>query len=285
MAEFTLFPNLPLELRRNVWRFAALTERIIEIRWNHHKQWYYSSTPSPSVLHASRESRIEALMCYELLEIEDGWDHTGGRIDQELESNATSVEETANGAQEPMNRAAEQMDVVPTFRTYINYQIDTFYLTALHIDMPSAITPETCSCFLQDFILQALPPHDKLYRVALGYSEEEPKVDDHIKFLFQLPNLEAIYLVFFDTCCVDRNIPHIDASHFTEPSHNLLNGEFRTSAKDVHEELLASVNELIEMEEENTERPLSGDDFTTWKDARERQWRDLKVIPKMISRN
>jgi hypothetical protein len=252
MAEFTLFPNLPLELRRKVWRFATSTERIIEIRWGHRKDWYYSSTPPPSVLHTSRESRIEALRCYELLEIKNLWNYMG---------------------------------VSALFRTYINYQRDTFYLSTLHIDMPYSTTPASCVCFLQDFVCQALPLNDKLYRIALGYSEEELKVDDHIEFLIRLPNLEAIYLVFLDRCCLDRNIPHINASHFTETCHNLLNGEFQTSAKDVYEELLGLSNEWIEIEEENTKRPLSGDDFTTWKEARERQWRDLKVIPKMISGN
>jgi hypothetical protein len=135
MAEFTLFPNLPLELRRNIWRFAASTERIIEVRWGHCKDYYHSSTPPPSVLHASRESRIEALRYYEVLEMENCWAYMEGF-----------------GAM---------------FRTYINYQRDTFYLSALHIDMREATDPALWGCFLQDFVLLDLPPNDKLYRIAL----------------------------------------------------------------------------------------------------------------------
>jgi hypothetical protein len=216
MAEFTLFPKLPLELRRRVWNFAASMERIIEIRWNHCKDWYYCSTPPPSVLHASRESRIEALMCYELLEIENRWNYMG---------------------------------LLAMLRTYINYQRDTIYLSAVHIDMPYTTTPALWGYFHLDFVSQALPLNDKLYRIALRYSEKDPEVYDHTTFLFRRPNLEVIYLVFLDRCCLDRNIPHINASHFTEPCQYLLNGEFRTTAKGVYEELLEYSNELIEMEE------------------------------------
>jgi hypothetical protein len=253
MAEFTLFAKLPLELRRKIWCFAASTERIIDISWGHRKGYYYSSIPPPSVLHASRESRIEALRCYELLEMENCWESNG--------------------------------DLGVMFRTYISYQRDTLYLSSLNIDWPISTTPGMVDAFLQDFVLLALPPNDKLYRIALSYWEEEPKLDDHMDFLFQFPNLEVIYLVLDDRCCLDRNTPYINASHFTNPSHDLLNGEFRTSAKDVYEEFLDQSNHLIEMERKDSERPLSGNDFTAWKDARERQWRDLKVIPTIISSN
>jgi hypothetical protein len=54
--------------------------------------WYYSPTPIPLILHASRESRIEALRSYELLEMKSGEKVVEYLTDPNLSSYATGAE-------------------------------------------------------------------------------------------------------------------------------------------------------------------------------------------------
>ena len=82
LTQFTLFPNLPKELRIRVWQLAAREPRVVEICWVREAQdrfrgiWdeftppnppvFYSPTPIPFVLHINRESRGIALENYAL---------------------------------------------------------------------------------------------------------------------------------------------------------------------------------------------------------------------------
>jgi len=62
---FTLFPDLPIELRRSIWKFSA-GRRVVEIMYNQFTRGYESTTAISAILHATRESREVALECYDL---------------------------------------------------------------------------------------------------------------------------------------------------------------------------------------------------------------------------
>ncbi|KUJ18984.1 uncharacterized protein LY89DRAFT_717476 [Mollisia scopiformis] len=83
---FTLFPNLPVELRLKIWKEAAHITRNVDIwirraklisdDWlvpnldhlGYPRSYFYfiSASPIPSILHVSHESRSEALIHYQL---------------------------------------------------------------------------------------------------------------------------------------------------------------------------------------------------------------------------
>jgi hypothetical protein len=75
---FTLLPNLPIELRRKIWEFAAHIPRIIEVEFDQaYANHYYGHQDGricipcrrpPTVLHICREARAEGLKFYQLLE-------------------------------------------------------------------------------------------------------------------------------------------------------------------------------------------------------------------------
>ena len=59
---FSLFPNLPLEIRLDIWRHAILVPRIVEVDFV--TNWFYRSETLPPLLYCNRESRIECLKAY-----------------------------------------------------------------------------------------------------------------------------------------------------------------------------------------------------------------------------
>jgi hypothetical protein len=62
---FTLFPQLPKELRLKIWEFAQ-EPRIVEVCQTQDSAAFYSPTALPMLLHISRESRHIALQNYAL---------------------------------------------------------------------------------------------------------------------------------------------------------------------------------------------------------------------------
>ncbi|KAE8451999.1 hypothetical protein EG329_002164 [Mollisiaceae sp. DMI_Dod_QoI] len=91
--KFTLFPQLPPELRLRIWFFALPRQRLVELKEDTTQPSYfpiaiserfiesvYSPTPVPSILHACKESRAEGLRHYKLT-FRNQWGPTGtGRI-------------------------------------------------------------------------------------------------------------------------------------------------------------------------------------------------------------
>lgn len=81
LQNFTLFPQLPAELRLKIWFFAMPRQRLVEIMVDktydvlptsvHQDKWSYirtvrSPTRVPAMLHTCHESRLEALKHYHL---------------------------------------------------------------------------------------------------------------------------------------------------------------------------------------------------------------------------
>lgn len=75
LKEFTIFDELPTELRLAVWKFALLdgtpdrTSGAIEVLWDPIRHRCRAAVPIPTLLHVCHESREEALKTYELLEL------------------------------------------------------------------------------------------------------------------------------------------------------------------------------------------------------------------------
>jgi hypothetical protein len=63
--KFTLFPDLPKELRLKIWEFAQ-ESRIVEVCQTQDRATFYSPTALPAVLQTSSESRHIALLNYSL---------------------------------------------------------------------------------------------------------------------------------------------------------------------------------------------------------------------------
>jgi hypothetical protein len=65
-ARFTLFPKLPIELRRIIWRRSLPGQRVVEVLYYNFTGQCRSSRPIPIALHVSSEARGVALESYEL---------------------------------------------------------------------------------------------------------------------------------------------------------------------------------------------------------------------------
>jgi hypothetical protein len=61
--KFTLFPQLPPEIRIRIWQHAISVPRIVEVKFN--KDWQYKSKP-PALLLCNKESRQECLKAYSM---------------------------------------------------------------------------------------------------------------------------------------------------------------------------------------------------------------------------
>jgi hypothetical protein len=64
--KFVLFPKLPLELQRLVWKHARPEPHFIKLLWSPKSVRIYSPARIPSLLHACSESRQVALKWYQL---------------------------------------------------------------------------------------------------------------------------------------------------------------------------------------------------------------------------
>ncbi|EPE36895.1 hypothetical protein GLAREA_09058 [Glarea lozoyensis ATCC 20868] len=68
LTTFRLFPRLPLELRRCIWKFAAFEARLLELLPHAdafgRPYYLFTSSPTPVTLHVCRESRSEALAIF-----------------------------------------------------------------------------------------------------------------------------------------------------------------------------------------------------------------------------
>jgi hypothetical protein len=66
LTEFELFPKLPLELRRKVWKMALPGPRVIEVKFvvDGRKNNHRFCAKIPVLLHVSQESRTEAMREY-----------------------------------------------------------------------------------------------------------------------------------------------------------------------------------------------------------------------------
>jgi 2EXR family len=209
---FILFPMLPIELRRKIWGHA-IKERIIEIRWNHRLDHYYSTTPIPGILHASREARIEGLNMYELLEMRSDMknvvDDAGNKVPSD--ENGEAVEYIERNASDTLvyhfgRPTGNERLVFVKFRTYINYTYDTLYFSNNHL-LPNYLIGDSPMWI---FIAMLDEPF-KIQHLAMTtkgtYEEELAQALRNCKSLFSLT------FVYEDTCCRSTALHHYTNNH------------------------------------------------------------------------
>jgi hypothetical protein len=61
---FTLFPQLPPEIRIRIWQHTISVPRIVKVKFN--KDWEYKSAEVPAPLSCNREARQECLRAYSI---------------------------------------------------------------------------------------------------------------------------------------------------------------------------------------------------------------------------
>lgn len=118
--EFPNFSKLPLELRREVWRFAACIPRVIEVRTRPASlSWATTASPAPAVLHVNQEARREALRVLTLLELDP--------IAPNLRTYASRI--LPGGMRQLVYTQFTVATAFRPFRTYINFEQDTICVT------------------------------------------------------------------------------------------------------------------------------------------------------------
>lgn len=66
LSGFKLFPKLPLELRRAIWRYSLPGRRVVEGLYDDGTGQFWSRCPIPTALHVNSEARGVALETYQL---------------------------------------------------------------------------------------------------------------------------------------------------------------------------------------------------------------------------
>src|SRR4051794_35048272 len=168
LTKFTLFPNLPIEIRFMILHLS-LQDRVIEIHCrSRFRRYFFTETRVPAILHLNREYRKEGLTIYKLLE-SSYKDTKSLRFDfqtdveaaKALKTSRTSIERSAASSKVADLAESSLKSVFQTFRTYINYSKDTIYLhekhsygIAGHKACIYLLTQSTGSNFIQTIALQ-----------------------------------------------------------------------------------------------------------------------------------
>ncbi len=66
LSNFTLFPELPTELRLKIWGHAARTQRLLKLQYCIVDRKFFTFQNLPAILRATQESRIVGLRYYHL---------------------------------------------------------------------------------------------------------------------------------------------------------------------------------------------------------------------------
>ncbi|KAE8443244.1 hypothetical protein EG329_002032 [Mollisiaceae sp. DMI_Dod_QoI] len=78
LANFLYFPQLPIELRLQIYDYSIPCARFIEVIWKEKGDQYYTDSRTPVLLHICFESRRYAMRKYHKLEVENGWNTSKG---------------------------------------------------------------------------------------------------------------------------------------------------------------------------------------------------------------
>ncbi|KAG4439082.1 hypothetical protein IFR05_005424 [Cadophora sp. M221] len=119
LTKFTIFPQLPLELRNLIWAEAAYVLRNVDIHFSTDKSRFFSTSSIPTILHATPESRAEGLKYYKA---------TFGRvtiISEEDKDGNVSISSSEEDEVVVLGCALEP-------RVYVNWAVDTICVMSLH---------------------------------------------------------------------------------------------------------------------------------------------------------
>lgn len=127
---FTVFGNLPLELRREIWKDARRAEgpRIVEITYDTTAREVVSLTPSPPLIVTSNESRAELLSTYPFLTTPN----TGNPIYVDLSTDMLYIREDKFGIKS--NNGTLLRTILGDVNPWINPILDLSAVRNLSID-------------------------------------------------------------------------------------------------------------------------------------------------------
>jgi len=174
LTEFTIFPQLPIELRYKIWD-ATMEGRIVEVVYNEDDDFYYTEAAMPVAFSVCQESRRQALLSYDLLILKD------------------------------IYMPLEEKDALH-FKAYFNYKADTLYLSLNHLERgegirgsePLSFQGANVYCFLAALSGQTNVATNLQY-IAF---EAGSCIPDWLAIgLTALSGLEQVSLVYGDPCC------------------------------------------------------------------------------------
>lgn len=129
LEQFTLFPDLPSELRLKIWKNAMPDSRVLEILWSASKKYYMDcDNRTPAAMQVCAESRLYAMERYTLVEVgneedsDEEWEEESG--DKYVGSEDSR---TTNGSTS-LSCISDRQHPLP-LRFYIDPQKDTLYVS------------------------------------------------------------------------------------------------------------------------------------------------------------
>jgi len=249
--DFTLFPQLPIELRFKIWD-ATMEGRIVEVVYNEDADFYYTEAAMPVALSVCQESRRQALLTYDLLILKDIYGPTKKNILH--------------------------------FKAYFNYEADTLYLSLAHLEGEKEMRGSEPLPYQGANVFYFLTSLSGLSDVATNLRylalEADSCVPDWYGIgLTGLSGLEQVSLVYGDPCCGSDVSGHRTAMTFLDVGPK--NGHCAHLHKETDARWQVMENGIkAELEKMNKHsRCFEGDPLID-----ERDKTKLVVVPKMLVR-
>jgi hypothetical protein len=185
LTKFTLFPQLPIELRYKIWD-ATMEGRIVEVVYNEDDDFYYTEAAKPVALSLCQGSRHQALLNYDLLILKDIYE-------PHEEKNALH------------------------FKPYFNYKVDTLYLSLAHLEGEKEMRGSEPFPFQGANVYYFLTALTGLPNMATNLRyisfEADSCIPDWLAIgLTALSGLEQVSLVYGDPCCGNDLYAPLDSS-------------------------------------------------------------------------
>jgi hypothetical protein len=252
LTKFTLFPQLPIELRYKIWD-ATMEGRIVEVVYNEDDDFYYTEAVMPTALSLCQESRCQALLHYDLLILKDIYE-------PHKKKNALH------------------------FKAYFNYKVDTLYLSLAHLEGEKEMRGSEPLPFQGANVYYFLTALTGLPNVATNLRyiafEADSCIPDWLAIgLTALSGLEQVSLVYGDQCCGNDLSGHRTAMTFLDVGPR--NGHCSHLHKRT-DELWQVMEDGIVTELEKMNKYSDHLDDSPLIDERDRT--KLTVVPKMLVR-
>ncbi|KUJ24175.1 uncharacterized protein LY89DRAFT_776338 [Mollisia scopiformis] len=188
LAQFTIFDDLPSELRLQIWR-EAMSPRVLEIMWNRDKGYFSDCRDQiPALMHVCVESRACALEKYIPMIVEN-------ECEEPSVDGSDSSDDAPNRPKEP--------PTLPPLSVYIDPTKDTLYLSMGTWDLSGPYTG-----MLIDFLrIVDSTVASKLEHLETGFDHTifvvAPKVSDDLNsppLLTRFPKMKTLGMAVSDIC-------------------------------------------------------------------------------------
>ncbi|KUJ24169.1 uncharacterized protein LY89DRAFT_662926 [Mollisia scopiformis] len=175
------FAKLAPELTQMIFELMTIDDpRIIEVLWNEEKG-FYTNAEVPTVLHICSQSRSVAQRVFSAMVL------------QNCKSGSESPDGLPDRYDPKINKEGPYTGVVTPFGAYVNFSLDTIYLSFSDIEMPNLKLDQLSTTFMTELKAKDVP----IQHVAIDYKQSY-YVWHH--FLSQHQSLKSISLVANDRC-------------------------------------------------------------------------------------